>query len=219
MNETSKSLVLPHRQPIWSLLRGKGLDIGCGPDLLKPPGCDVRGWDLPDGNAQYLEGVPDGAFDFVHSSHCLEHMVDVPTAFKNWSRVVKPGGYLVITVPSWWFYELCQPLPSRFNHDHKQCFCACPLPDAPNYWTIGKMLALAKQNGCEMIECFLELDKYDFAARGSRYAIDQTLADATAQLCYVFQKRHAVVEDILKDYRHDPSTGAWTKSWASDAGM
>lgn len=106
---------------------GHGIDIGCGPDpvsqyvqqfpLMK--GC--RGWDLADGDAQLLASVADASFDFVHSSHCLEHMVDPPTALDHWLRVLKPGGHLIVTVPDEDMYEQ-GVFPSTFNSDHKWTF-------------------------------------------------------------------------------------------------
>lgn len=106
---------------------GKGIDIGCGDDSLNNyrhvfRGIEsVRGWDLPDGDAQYLKGVEDNTYDFVTSSHCLEHMVDVTTALTNWVRVCKPGGYVVITIPDEEMYEH-DYWPSRYNSDHKWSF-------------------------------------------------------------------------------------------------
>jgi SAM-dependent methyltransferase len=106
---------------------GQGIDIGAGPDPLGQyremfPGMQgCRAWDLADGDAQYLEGVPDGSFDFAHSSHCLEHLVDPHIALANWIRVVKPGGHLVIVVPDEDLYEQ-GVWPSTFNDDHKWTF-------------------------------------------------------------------------------------------------
>lgn len=106
---------------------GEGIDIGCGPDPVSlyaelfPRMGAVRPWDMPDGDAQLLQGVADESFDFVHSSHCLEHMRDPREALKNWYRVLKPGGYLVITVPDEDLYEQ-GVFPSRFNTDHKWTF-------------------------------------------------------------------------------------------------
>lgn len=109
---------------------GRGLDIGAGPDGLSravgifPLLKEVRDWDMPDGDAQLLAGVADGSYDFVHASHCLEHMVDARVALANWIRVTRPGGYLVIMVPDEDMYERGQ-WPSRFNSDHKWSFTAC----------------------------------------------------------------------------------------------
>lgn len=106
---------------------GRGLDIGGKPDplaLYRELFCrmaDVKTWDWEDGDAQFLSGVADGEFDFVHSSHCLEHLVDPREGIRNWLRVVRPGGYLVITVPDEDLYEQ-GIFPSNFNLDHKWTF-------------------------------------------------------------------------------------------------
>lgn len=106
---------------------GSGLDVGGKPDplaLYKEMFCQmtfVKTWDWEDGDAQFLAGVPDGAFDFVHSSHCLEHLVDPVIGLANWLRVVRPGGHLVVTVPDEDLYEQ-GIFPSTFNGDHKWTF-------------------------------------------------------------------------------------------------
>lgn len=107
--------------------RGEGIDIGAGNDTLGNnieffPGVkSVRGWDIQDGDAQYLASVPDNQYDFVHSSHCLEHMVDWKVALTNWIRVCKPHGHLIITIPEEYMYEHNR-WPSQFNSDHKWSF-------------------------------------------------------------------------------------------------
>jgi SAM-dependent methyltransferase len=106
---------------------GSGLDVGGKPDplaLYTEMFCQmtaVKTWDWEDGDAQFLAGVPDGAFDFVHSSHCLEHLVDPVIGLANWLRVVRPGGHLVVTVPDEDLYEQ-GIFPSTFNRDHKWTF-------------------------------------------------------------------------------------------------
>ena len=99
--------------------RGGGLDIGYGGDPVIPNCC---GWDFKNGDAQYLAGIEDETFDFVYSSHCLEHMYDVRIALKNWFRVVKRGGYLLLAIPHRDLYEKKTQLPSRWNFDHKHMF-------------------------------------------------------------------------------------------------
>ncbi|MBT4836246.1 MAG: methyltransferase domain-containing protein [Methylococcales bacterium] len=106
---------------------GKGIDIGGKPDPMSqycsmfPAIKSVRTWDIEDGDAQYMEYVTDNFFDFMMSSHCLEHMVDVHETLKNWIRIIKPGGFLIITVPDEDMYEMGQ-WPSQFNSDHKWTF-------------------------------------------------------------------------------------------------
>jgi len=99
--------------------RGKGLDIGYGGDLLAQ---NCEGWDWEHGDAQYLHGREDAKFDFVYSSHTLEHMVNPDIALKNWWRVLKPGGYLILYIPHRDLYEKKKTLPSRWNSNHKHFF-------------------------------------------------------------------------------------------------
>lgn len=98
---------------------GEGLDIGYGNDILTP---ECSGWDLKNGDAQYLSSIEDESFDYVYSSHCLEHMRDVRVALENWFRVVKKGGYLIVAIPHRDLYEKKKELPSRWNSDHKHMF-------------------------------------------------------------------------------------------------
>ncbi|WP_426029398.1 class I SAM-dependent methyltransferase [Caulobacter sp. DWP3-1-3b2] len=81
----------------------------------------ARIWDLSDGDAQFMEGVAEDTFDFVFSSHCLEHLRDPYEGLKSWLRVVKPGGHLVICIPDEDLYEQ-GVWPSTHNRDHKHTF-------------------------------------------------------------------------------------------------
>ena len=64
---------------------------------------------------------PHLAYDAVCSSHCLEHMRDVPAALTQWWALVRKGGYLVLVVPDEDLYEQ-GGWPSLFNSDHKATF-------------------------------------------------------------------------------------------------
>lgn len=117
MHEASKT------RKIWgdferSLLRGSGIDIGCGPDPVTP---DVRRFDFEDGDANCIAQFVREQFDFVFSSHCLEHMLHPESALLEWWRLVRPGGHLVFIVPDEDLYEQ-GVFPSRFNSDHKATF-------------------------------------------------------------------------------------------------
>ena len=99
--------------------QGRGLDIGyAGDSIVKT----VKGWDFEHGDAQYLNGLEDESFDFVYSSHLLEHVPDCELALTNWWRVLKPGGYLLLYLPHRDLYEKKGHLPSRFNDDHEHFF-------------------------------------------------------------------------------------------------
>lgn len=103
---------------------GNGIDIGGKPDPLgQYAGIfskmeSVRVWDIEDGDAQFMAGVAQNTYDFLHSSHCLEHMNDPKQALENWIRIVKPGGHLIVTIPDEDIYEY-GVFPSKFNPDHK----------------------------------------------------------------------------------------------------
>jgi SAM-dependent methyltransferase len=106
---------------------GDGIDIGGAPDPLFlyselfPRVGEIRTWDWGDGDATLMEGVADESYDFVHSSHCLEHLAEPEEGLKNWFRILKPGGHLVVTVPDEDLYEQ-GVFPSTFNPDHKWSF-------------------------------------------------------------------------------------------------
>jgi SAM-dependent methyltransferase len=126
MNETSKAILrrLTDSRFATTYFKGAGVDIGCGPDPLSKFGqqfplmTDLKPWDLQDGDAQFMASVADNTYDFVHSSHCLEHLHDPYEAFDNWIRICKPGGHIITTIPDEDLYEQ-GVWPSNHNPDHK----------------------------------------------------------------------------------------------------
>jgi predicted SAM-dependent methyltransferase len=46
-----------------------------------------------------LECFTDASYDFVLSSHNLEHMANPIKALHNWKRVLKPSGFLLLVLP------------------------------------------------------------------------------------------------------------------------
>jgi SAM-dependent methyltransferase len=54
-----------------------------------------------------------GSQDAVYSSHCLEHMHNAHEAIPEWLRVLRTGGFMVITVPHQYLYERKANLPSK----------------------------------------------------------------------------------------------------------
>ncbi|MFA5041785.1 MAG: methyltransferase domain-containing protein [Bdellovibrionales bacterium] len=106
---------------------GDAIDIGAGDDpltriqpyfpLLKTVTC----CDKEDGDAMLMDWVADGTYDTVHSSNCLEHCVDPFIALKNWVRICRKGGHIIVTIPDEDLYEQ-GIFPSTFNADHKWTF-------------------------------------------------------------------------------------------------
>ncbi len=46
-----------------------------------------------------LGRVPSATYDFLLSSHTIEHMANPLRALEEWQRVLKPGGILVVVIP------------------------------------------------------------------------------------------------------------------------
>lgn len=100
-------------------LSGRVIDIGSGSDLVVP---HAEPFDFAHGDAaEILTHRDAGAYDAVHSSHCLEHMPDPAAALAQWWALLRPGGHLVVVVPHEDLYEQGS-WPSLFSSHHKATF-------------------------------------------------------------------------------------------------
>lgn len=112
-------------------LAGKNiLDIGYrGEDQTSVPiveraiGIDL---DYPGYDGVHLP-FPDGSQDTVFSSHSYEHIGDYGVALREWYRVLRVGGYIVVFVPHKYLYERKSTVPSLFNPDYKRFYTAASL--------------------------------------------------------------------------------------------
>ena len=50
-------------------------------------------------DAVNITNVNDAAYDFVFASHCLEHIANPIKALKEWLRIIKTGGYVILILP------------------------------------------------------------------------------------------------------------------------
>lgn len=110
-------------------LDGKVLDLGCGGRKIHPKaiGVDIRpagemgvGYNsniASDGEVACdvvdLKPFADKSVDAILAKHLLEHIVRPIPALKEWSRVLKDGGRLVIVVPDWRYCEAISCDPSH----------------------------------------------------------------------------------------------------------
>lgn len=69
----------------------------------------------------------DESQDAVFSSHCLEHIEDYKGALREWHRVLRVGGFMLISVPHQFLYEKRPGPPSRWNVDHKRFYTPASL--------------------------------------------------------------------------------------------
>lgn len=105
--------------------RGRGLEIGCGMEKAFAHFIGIdNGHHFGKGAADIvceaddLSMFADESLNFVFSSHVLEHMADMGKALAEWARVIKPGGYLCLYVPSANLYPKCGEPGANPDHKH-----------------------------------------------------------------------------------------------------
>jgi len=152
-DEASKTRALWPAE-LFEILSGKGLDIGAGRDPIAP---HVRVFDLEHGDAGRIDEYLDEHFDYVFSSHCLEHMVDPVDALQRWWSLVRPGGHLILVIPDENLYEQGY-WPSVFNEDHKATFRIPSETWSPSSHRIS-----------ELIETLRDIDQYTVSLQDDGY--------------------------------------------------
>lgn len=148
------------------IFKGNGLDVGCGQDILPVNGC--KPFEREHGNAELLdEIIPLESLDYLHASQSLEHMSNPADALARWSRCVRKGGHLVISVPDWDLFEK-RLWPSRWNPDHKAAFSMWRKAhvNVPIFYHVPTMLKEYNVKLCRLIET-----NFDYNAPDS---VDQT---------------------------------------------
>lgn len=82
-------------------------------DVLTPEQLEEAypGSQAPDilSDSEHFPAVDDGAFDFIVANHVLEHVTDPIRALKEWHRILRDGGLLMMAVPD-----------KRFTFDHRR---------------------------------------------------------------------------------------------------
>jgi SAM-dependent methyltransferase len=123
-SETSKC-----RARLAPYCQGYGLDLGFGGDPITTSAIRM---DLPipyaytgnypvqlGGKAEDLYWFRDGVLDFVYNSHLLEDYVDTEAVLREWLRVLRPGGRLIIFCPDEQVYRRhCAQTGQTYNTHH-----------------------------------------------------------------------------------------------------
>lgn len=85
---------------------GEGVDVG--PGRWPFPGATP----VDIGPEHSAMSLPDGPFDYVFSSHCLEHLQNPVAALEHWRSRLKPGGVLFLYLPhpdmEYWLPQNCR---------------------------------------------------------------------------------------------------------------
>jgi len=103
--------------------RGQGLDLGCGFSKIR---IDAIGIDINNSaadmncDAQLLEQYPKNCFNYIFSSHLLEEIDNTEATLREWLRVIKPNGNIVLyQADKNLYYPIGHPL---CNNKHKHHF-------------------------------------------------------------------------------------------------
>ena len=192
MNETAKNYEDRVKNGDFKkYLHGNGIDIGGGADCLVLPS-DIEGtvelFDFNDGDAQYMRKYKDCSFDFVYSSHCLEHMRNLEVAFTNWIRICTLGGYIYTCVPHETYYEK-GIWPSINNLDHKHSFTISSATTMPANVVITDFLKKF-ESYIDIIEIRENLKNYDFSMNSSIDQTANTEKAVCAQIDFIVRKRN-----------------------------
>jgi predicted SAM-dependent methyltransferase len=132
VSETSKC-----RARLAPYCTGFGVDLGFGGDPITPHAVRVD-FGTPytavgaqpvqlGGDCSRLHWFRDGVLDFVYSSHVLEDFDDTEAVLREWIRVLKPGGRLVLFCPDEQrFRAHCARTGQSYNPHHKHAHFSLP---------------------------------------------------------------------------------------------
>jgi 2-polyprenyl-3-methyl-5-hydroxy-6-metoxy-1,4-benzoquinol methylase len=153
--------------------KGRMLDVGCGDGsivkLAKDLGWDAEGLDFDPQAVETArrEGLsiragkleeqsyPEGAFDFVHMSHVIEHVHNPLVVLREVRRVLRPGGLLVAMTPN----------ADSWGHRHfGPDWAALDPPRHLHIFNADTLAALTKRTGFvrSTITTTLRITKFDF---------------------------------------------------------
>lgn len=151
---------------------GKVLDIGCGRGLLlnklRERGWEPRGTELSEEAAAYARHklnlpvtteeleechFPDEEFDLVILWHVLEHVEEPRAMLREVSRILKPGGVLLVAVPNFGSWESRWSGPGWFHLD---------VPRHLTHFTPRSLRGSLEQAGLALISTNFFSTEYDF---------------------------------------------------------
>ena len=152
--------------------KGRVIDVGCGPGWLLRE-FDARGWEamgteLSSTAASFARDelklnveshelrdlkFPDRHFDAVTLWHVLEHMPEPSALLREISRVLKPGGVLLVGVPNW------GSLGSRLSRSK---WFQLDVPRHVNHFTAGRLKRELAAVGLEVRRQIFLAPEFDF---------------------------------------------------------
>jgi dolichol-phosphate mannosyltransferase len=148
---------------VTRMARGQGrvLDVGCGSSVILQSLNHVVGLELQRNKLRYMRryGVPlvqgsvlalpvrSASFDCVVCSQVIEHIPDDPAIFAELTRVLRPGGLLILGTPDYSTigWRVIEPLyglaaPGGYEDEHI------------THYTLASLRALAEEYGYDILE-------------------------------------------------------------------
>ncbi|SEE97543.1 hypothetical protein SAMN02787142_6053 [Burkholderia sp. WP9] len=107
MNQSLKLALRRTQDPAFlhGYFSGVGLNMGAGRDSDFDyaglfPGIDqLIAWNVNERDVIHMDDAPADVFDFVHSD-CLGRFANPQQVLARWLELIKPGGYLILTLPA-----------------------------------------------------------------------------------------------------------------------
>lgn len=95
-------------------------DLGCGnhKTIERAVGVDTYGSPDKKEDIEELASIADESVDVLISRHSFEHCLDPIKTLRNWLRVLKKGGRLIIVLPDHEFINTIDPFYSDGKHLH-----------------------------------------------------------------------------------------------------
>lgn len=118
-------------------------DLGCGGFKVLPEaiGVDIRPVSNITGSIDSLPFFNDCSADVIISKHSLEHILDQAKTLKEWIRVLKTGGKMIIVLPDHGSIDTIDPFYSNGEHLH-----AYSMETLNNFLSLFPEIIVAKQD-------------------------------------------------------------------------
>jgi GT2 family glycosyltransferase len=161
---------------------GEVLELGVGGQKTVEPstGIDIvpKGQEIPGlvktisvadivADVQNTLPVPDCSYDTIIVRHCLEHFVNTRKSLKDWSRVLRPNGRLIIAVPD---QDKRQTIP--LNYQHVRAFTKEVLKEEMEALAFKTLELIDPQNEISFVGVFEKALVFDVLGNGKSNDID-----------------------------------------------
>ena len=134
--------------------------------------------------ATNLEKIQSSFYDFVASSHCLEHTANPLKALLEWKRVVKEDGYLILVLPNKINNFDRNRATTKFSHILDDFKMDISEHDLTHLDEIVAKHDYDLDSGSESMENFIKRGKNNFVYRGLHHHVfDEELVELMLSWC------------------------------------